>query len=44
MKACRYENLLLVGTLAAFAVWLVGKIAELKSEMFYLLSIWVVGF
>jgi len=29
--ACRYENLLLVGTLATFAVWLVGKIAELKN-------------
>ena len=28
---CRYENLLLVGTLATFAVWLVGKIAELKN-------------
>ena len=29
--ACRYENLLLVGTLATFAVWLVGKIAEQKK-------------
>jgi len=29
--ACRYENLLLVGTMATFAVWLVGKIAELKN-------------
>jgi len=27
----RYENLLLVGALATFAVWLTGKIAELKN-------------
>jgi len=29
--ACRYENLLLVGTLATFAVWLVGQIAVQKN-------------
>lgn len=28
---CRYENLLLVGTLATFAVWLVGQIAVQKK-------------
>jgi len=27
----RYENLLLVGVLATFAVWLTGKVAELKN-------------
>ena len=27
----RYENLMLVGTLATFAVWLMGKVAELKQ-------------
>jgi hypothetical protein len=27
----RYENLMLVGTLAMFAVWLIGKVAELKQ-------------
>jgi len=27
----RYENLLLVGVLATFAVWLSGKVAELKN-------------
>jgi len=27
----RYENLLLIGVLATFAVWLTGKIAELKN-------------
>jgi hypothetical protein len=27
----RYENLMLVGTLATFAVWLIGKVAELKQ-------------
>jgi len=27
----RYENLMLVGTLATFAIWLMGKIAELKQ-------------
>jgi len=27
----RYENLLLVGALATFAVWLTGKVAELKQ-------------
>jgi len=27
----RYENLMLVGTLAMFAVWLMGKIVELKQ-------------
>lgn len=27
----RYENLMLVGTLAMFAVWLMGKVAELKQ-------------
>jgi hypothetical protein len=27
----RYENLLLVGILATFAVWLTGKVAELKN-------------
>jgi len=27
----RYENLLLVGVLATFAVWLTGKVAELKK-------------
>jgi len=29
--ASRYENLLLVGVLATFAVWLTGKVAELKE-------------
>ena len=28
---CRYENLMLVGTLATFAIWLMGKIVELKQ-------------
>ncbi|MEX2367317.1 MAG: IS4 family transposase [Pseudohongiellaceae bacterium] len=28
----RYENLLLVGALATFAVWLVGKLAEMKKQ------------
>jgi len=27
----RYENLMLVGTVATFAVWLTGKVAELKQ-------------
>jgi len=27
----RYENLMLVGTLATFVVWLMGKVAELKQ-------------
>lgn len=27
----RYENLLLIGVLATFAVWLTGKVAELKN-------------
>lgn len=27
----RYENLMLVGTLAMFAIWLMGKVAELKQ-------------
>jgi hypothetical protein len=27
----RYENLMLVGTLATFAAWLMGKVAELKQ-------------
>lgn len=27
----RYENLMLVGTLATFAIWLMGKIVELKQ-------------
>jgi len=27
----RYENLMLVGTLATLAVWLIGKVAELKQ-------------
>ncbi|GMR07861.1 MAG: IS4-like element ISSod3 family transposase [Gammaproteobacteria bacterium] len=27
----RYENLMLVGTLATFAIWLIGKVAELKQ-------------
>lgn len=27
----RYENLLLVGVLATFAVWLTGKVAEIKN-------------
>jgi len=27
----RYENLMLVGTVATFAVWLMGKVAELKQ-------------
>ena len=27
----RYENLMLVGTLATFAIWLMGKVAELKQ-------------
>ena len=27
----RFENLMLVGTLATFAVWLMGKVAELKQ-------------
>ena len=27
----RYENLLLVGVLAIFAVWLTGKVAKLKN-------------
>lgn len=30
-SAYRYENLLLVGALATFAVWLTGKVAELKK-------------
>jgi hypothetical protein len=30
--AYRYENLLLVGALANFAVWLVGKLAEMKNQ------------
>lgn len=30
-SAYRYENRLLIGTLATFAVWLTGKIAELKN-------------
>ena len=29
--AYRYENLLLVGTLAMFAIWLTGKVAEVKK-------------
>ena len=29
--AARYENLLLIGVLATFAVWLTGKVAELKN-------------
>ena len=28
----RYENLLLVGALATFVVWLVGKLAEMKNQ------------
>ena len=30
----RYENLMLVGTLATFALWLMGKIVELKQWQF----------
>ncbi len=29
--AARYENLLFVGVLATFAVWLTGKVAELRQ-------------
>lgn len=29
--ASRYENLLLIGSIATFAVWLVGKVAEIKQ-------------
>ena len=29
--AARYENLLLIGVLATFSVWLIGKVAELKK-------------
>lgn len=29
--AYRYENLLLIGTLATFTVWLTGKVAEIKQ-------------
>lgn len=28
----RYENLLLIGALATFAVWLVGKLSEMKDQ------------
>ncbi|MDY6867568.1 MAG: IS4 family transposase, partial [Chloroflexota bacterium] len=28
----RYENLLLIGTLATFAIWLIGKLAEMKNR------------
>lgn len=31
MATYRYENLMLVGTLATFALWLMGKAAELKQ-------------
>ncbi len=27
----RYENLLLIGALAIFVIWLIGKVAELKN-------------
>jgi hypothetical protein len=30
-KTYRYENLMLVGTLATFALWLMGKVVELKQ-------------
>lgn len=29
--AARYENLLLIGVLATFAIWLTGKVAELRN-------------